>query len=157
MRTACRRELMFQNAHRAQARAQFCRPKMMLMTSKVSTALRREHHSQSKWAPCAGERPKSAPAKRRRCSRCGGAHPTCLNWDPLDVRGAHCQRRFCNRHAFGFGRALVWRNGVRRHAATQFARIKNVETLRTNGDEGPKCCTGHSCEWADFEQAWEFY
>jgi hypothetical protein len=36
LRTARRRELMFQNAHRAQARAQFCRPKMMLMTSKVS-------------------------------------------------------------------------------------------------------------------------
>ena len=61
MRTAHTRELIFQNAHRAQARAQFCRPKMVLMTtevSKMSTALRREHHSQSKCAPRAGERPK---------------------------------------------------------------------------------------------------
>ena len=56
MRTACRRELIFQNAHRAQARAQFSRPKMVLITSqvrKMSTALRREHQSQHKCAPCA--------------------------------------------------------------------------------------------------------
>ena len=33
MRTARRRELIFQNAHRAQARAQFCRPKMVLTTT----------------------------------------------------------------------------------------------------------------------------
>ncbi len=36
MRTVHRRELIFQNAHRARARAQICRPKMVLMTSQVS-------------------------------------------------------------------------------------------------------------------------
>ena len=61
MRTVRRRELIFQNAHHAQARAPFCPPKMVLMTtyvSKMSTALMREHHSRSKRAPCAGENPK---------------------------------------------------------------------------------------------------
>ena len=33
MRTARRRELSFQNAHRAQARAPFCQPLMVLMTT----------------------------------------------------------------------------------------------------------------------------
>ena len=33
MRTARRRELIFQNAHRAQARAPFCQPQMVLMTT----------------------------------------------------------------------------------------------------------------------------
>ncbi len=65
MRTARKRELIFQNAYRAQARAQCCRPKMVLMTSqvrKMSTALRREHHSQQKCAPRSGE---SAAARLR--------------------------------------------------------------------------------------------
>ena len=91
MSTARRRELEFQNMHRAQAGAPFCRPEMVLMTtyvSEMSTPLRREHSFQSKWAPRAGERPESAPQEGRRCSRCGGAHPTGLSWDPPDVGAA---------------------------------------------------------------------
>jgi hypothetical protein len=72
MRTACGRELIFQNVHRAQARARFCRPKMVLITSqvrKMSTPLKREHHSQQKCAPRAGESAAARPrcAGRGRC------------------------------------------------------------------------------------------
>ncbi len=91
MCTARKRELIFQNAHCAHARAQFCRPKMVRMTSqisKMSTALWWEHHSQSKGAPHASERPKNALTERRKRSRCGGAHITSLSVDPLDVRNA---------------------------------------------------------------------
>ncbi len=69
MRTARGRELILQYAHRAQTGAQFCRPKMVLMSSqvrKMSTALRRDHHSQHKFAPRAGE---SAAARPRRAGR----------------------------------------------------------------------------------------
>ena len=91
------------NVHRVQARAHFskCTPRasessilptqvvfMTSQVSKMSTALRREHHSQSKGAPRAGELPKSAPTERRRCSRCSGAHSTNLSLDLPDVRNA---------------------------------------------------------------------
>ena len=44
----------------------------------MSTALRREHHSRSKCAPRAGERPKSVPAEPQKCYSSSGAHPTNL-------------------------------------------------------------------------------
>ena len=88
MCTSRRRELIFQNAHRAQARALFCRPKMVLMTSqvrKMSTALRREHHSQQKCAPRAGE---SAAARPRRAGR-GCRQQKFIDLFTRDVRETH--------------------------------------------------------------------
>ncbi len=92
------------NAHRVQARAHFfskctpCAGESSILSTQDGAhdhvSKQNVHRAEAgapfsiKGAPCARERSKSVPTKRRRCSRCGGAHPTSFSLDPPDVRGA---------------------------------------------------------------------
>ncbi len=62
------------------------------------------------------------------------------------------QRNEFNMHLDSAGHG-GWRQGARRHAATQFVRGRKVwERCAQIRMRALKCCTGHSFESVDFEQ-----
>ena len=101
-RTARRRDLIFQNAHRAQARAHFSKCARAGESSILPTqdgahdhVSKQNEHRAEAGAPfsikkCTAHTREAQKVKTepRKCSRCSGAHPTNLSLDLPNVRGA---------------------------------------------------------------------